>query len=149
MSANQITVDAAPAQVYAVLMDAFAYADWVIGSKRIRAVDDEWPAVGARFHHTVGVPGVDIDDSSKLTEAVENRRVSLEVRFRPIGIGHVTLELAELGPGRTRVTMIEEPRHGALEFFWSKPLDWLTSLRNARSLERLARLSEQRSVPAD
>jgi uncharacterized protein YndB with AHSA1/START domain len=147
MSTNRLEIAAPPAAVFAVLMDARAYADWVVGSKRIRAIDDNWPAVGARFHHTVGAPGVDIDDSSKLVEVETNRRVVLEVRFRPAGIGVVTLDLEPKSEGRrTLVTMTEHPQSGAVRRWWSPALDALTHARNAYSLRRLARLSERRAA---
>jgi hypothetical protein len=123
-------------------MDAYAYADWVVGSKRIRHVDDEWPCVGARFHHTVGAPGVDVHDSSKLLECVANRRITLEVRIRPLGVGVVVIDLEPHGDARTWVTMTEEPRHGPLEVVWSRPLDCLVHVRNVLSVRRLARLAE-------
>ena len=93
----------------------------------------------------MGPPGAGVDDFSRLVENVPNRRVRLEVRFRPIGVGHVTLELDDDEPGRTRVTMTEDLHQGPLAVLWSKPVDGLISLRNACSLQRLARLSEQRA----
>jgi hypothetical protein len=145
MSRTELLVEAPPSAVYAVLMDPWAYGDWVVGSRRIRAVDPEWPAVGARFHHTVGIPVLHLDDSSRLLENIPDRRVRLEVRVRPFGIGVVCLELHAANRDATRVVMTEEPHRGLLDIAWSKPLDWITNLRNKRALQRLARLSEQRA----
>jgi uncharacterized protein YndB with AHSA1/START domain len=149
MSTNRRAVDAPPARVFEVLMDPYAYADWVVGSKRIRRVDDDWPSVGSRFHHTVGAPGVDVHDSSKLLECVRDQRIALEVRFRPLGVGVVTMDLEPIGNGRTRVTMTEALRHGPMDALWSRPLDWLVHVRNEISLRRLAGLAEVRLTDSD
>jgi uncharacterized protein YndB with AHSA1/START domain len=148
VSRNEIEVAAPPAAVFDTLMDPYAYADWVVGSKRVRAVDPEWPAVGARFHHTVGAPAVKLDDSTKLLTVEPERRVALEVRFRPVGIGVVTIELqpTAAGPG-TRVVLTERPKEGPIRSWWARPLDWLTSARNAISLRRLRALCERRGTP--
>ena len=45
------------------------YGDWVVGSKRIRAADASWPAPGSRFHHTVGVGPLSLDDHTESLEA--------------------------------------------------------------------------------
>ena len=112
-----------------------------------RAVDDDWPAPGSRFHHTVGAPGVDIKDSSKLVEVEADRRVVLEVRFRPVGIAVVSLDLEPLDGGRrTQVTMTEHPKSGPVRTWWSPLLDAATYARNAASLWRLARLSKARTA---
>jgi hypothetical protein len=147
MSVNRLIVDARPEDVFAVLMEAYAYPSWVIGAKRIRAVDPEWPAVGSRFHHAVGAPGVEIDDSSKLLEVEVDRRVVLEVRIRPIGVGIVEIDLAA-GPqdGTTQVVMTERATRGPLRRWWSWPLDRATWVRNWLSLRLLARLSRRRYV---
>jgi uncharacterized protein YndB with AHSA1/START domain len=42
-------------QVWDVLADGYAYAEWVVGTREIRAVDDGWPAVGTAIHYTVGL----------------------------------------------------------------------------------------------
>ena len=150
MTTNHADVEASPRDVYDVLLDPYAYAKWVVGSKRVRRVDPNWPAVGARFHHTVGPPGVDINDSSKLLELEENRRVVLEVRFRPAGVAVVAIELEPRDEDRrTHITMTEHPKRGPVRKWWSKPLAAATSLRNVISLRRLARICEQRAdVPA-
>ena len=147
MTTNRVEIDVPPHAVYAVLLDPYAYADWVVGSKRVRAVDDDWPAPGSRFHHTVGAPGVDIKDSSKLVEVEADRRVVLEVRFRPVGIAVVSLDLEPLDGGRrTQVTMTEHPKSGPVRTWWSPLLDAATYARNAASLWRLARLSKARTA---
>jgi uncharacterized protein YndB with AHSA1/START domain len=149
MTTNRIEVDAPPHDVYAVLLDPYAYAKWVVGSKRVRHVDDNWPAPGARFHHTVGAPGVDIKDSSKIIMLATDRRIVLEVRFRPLGIAEVTIELEPFDDGRrTRITMHEHPKSGPVRRWWSWVLTTITYVRNSLSLRRLARLANDHEEPA-
>ena len=54
MTTNRVEINASPHEVFAILMDAYKYAHWVVGAKRVRATDPNWPEIGARFHHTVG-----------------------------------------------------------------------------------------------
>ena len=82
MARNEIVIDAPPEKVYEVLLDPSAYPKWVVGAKQLRGVDRRWPRTGARFHHKVGAGAVTLNDSTKLLEKKENRRVVLEVRIR-------------------------------------------------------------------
>ena len=54
MAENHVRIDAPADAVFAVLADADAYAQWVVGAKEIRSSDPEWPNVGSRFYHSVG-----------------------------------------------------------------------------------------------
>jgi uncharacterized protein YndB with AHSA1/START domain len=143
MSMNRIDIDAAPDHVFAVLTDPCAYADWVLGAKRVRDVDTEWPAPGSRFHHAVGAGVVEIKDSTKIVRIEPDRLLELEARFRPLGEAVVKLELEPLDGGRrTRVAMREEPKGKVVQPL-AFLLDVATSARNGLSLRRLARLSRE------
>src|SRR5690606_19207370 len=48
------TIPAGPDRVFAVLADGWMYAAWVVGAAHVRDVDPQWPAVGARIHHSLG-----------------------------------------------------------------------------------------------
>jgi hypothetical protein len=74
-------------------------------------------------------------------EADPDRRLVLEVRTRPYVVAKVDLELIPEN-GRTRVRMTEFPTGGILKRVHNPVLDLLTYLRNARGLDRLARLAE-------
>ena len=41
-----------PDDVLRVLADGWTYANWVVGSSRIRGVDPTWPAPGSRIAHS-------------------------------------------------------------------------------------------------
>ena len=143
MAVNSTVVRATPAQVYAVLADGWTYGDWVTGSKRIRAVDPGWPAPGSRFHHTFGVGPLAIDDSTQVLEAEPDRRIVLQVRGRPVGVGRVTIALAPAAEGETEVVMEEHPVRGLAKAIDNPLLDALVKARNAESLRRLKNLAER------
>ena len=54
VSINTRVMNATPDQVWEVLSDGWLYPLWVVGASRMREVDDAWPALGARLHHSVG-----------------------------------------------------------------------------------------------
>ena len=143
MSKNRITVAAAPEQVFDVLDDAQAYARWVLGTRRIRAVDASWPAVGSRFHHAVGSAAGELHDSSKVLERERPRRFVLEVRFRPTGVAHVSIEVAGVAGG-SEVSLEERPERGPAAMLPRLVTDPMLRVRNAISLQRLRREIERR-----
>lgn len=130
-------MDADKEALVAFLGDGWRYADWVVGAKHIRAVDDGWPAPGSRFHHTLGVGPFTIDDHTELVE-LSPVKVVLMARAWPAGVGRVTVTLEAEGGG-TLVTMGEVPVSGLAKTLDNPVLTALTSLRNAESLRRLER----------
>jgi uncharacterized protein YndB with AHSA1/START domain len=144
MSLNRIVIEAPPAEVFETLLDADTYERWVVGARKIRAVDPEWPAEGSRFHHSVGAPP-SIDDNTKILAVEPNRRLELEARFRPLGVARVIFTLEPIENGRsTLVTMTEEPIGGPLQRLDSRPLHQLLWARNAWSLARLRKIVLER-----
>ncbi len=147
MSQNHITVPADPDAVFDVLDDPHAYPRWVVGTRRIRAVDPAWPTVGSRFHHAVGTAAGEIHDSSMVLERERPHRLVLEVRFRPTGVARVEITVEPVGDG-SRVTLVETPTAGLL----GRVPRWLSdpalSLRNVLSLHRFQRVVERRSPVA-
>jgi uncharacterized protein YndB with AHSA1/START domain len=141
MATNEKLIDAPADKVFTVLADPESYAHWVVGSNEIRKYDKSWPAEGSTFHHTQGKWPLTVKDTSSVLEADPDRRLVLEVRTRPYVVAKVDLELIPEN-GRTRVRMTEFPTGGILKRVHNPVLDLLTYLRNARGLDRLARLAE-------
>jgi hypothetical protein len=132
MSTNTRRMQATPEQVWDVLADGWLYPLWVVGASRMRDVDDEWPVIGARLHHSIGtwplLPG------SMLT---------LHARAWPTGTAGVTLRLDAVG-GETDVTIEEDAVAGPGRLV-PKPLrDVPLAWRNVESLRRLAYIVERR-----
>lgn len=133
----------APPVVWAALADAATYGDWVVGSKRIRAADPAWPAPGSRFHHTVGVGPLSVNDHTESLEADPPSLLRLRAKARPLGTAQVTLELTP-SAGGSFVRMTEHP-DGLSSVLGINPLvHLLTMVRNAESLRRLEKIAEGR-----
>jgi uncharacterized protein YndB with AHSA1/START domain len=140
---NDIRINARPADVFSVLTDPGAYGFWVVGSKRIRGHDRNWPKKGSRFHHTIGAGPFELDDNSKVLDIERDKRLVLEARFRPFGTATIELLLKPLRRGKaTKVTMREVPRGGPARRIWNPLLDAAMYLRNEIALRRLKRLAE-------
>lgn len=145
MATNERFMRVSPAAVWDALADAGTYGDWVVGSKRIRAADASWPAPGSRFHHTVGVGPLSLDDHTESLEADAPSLLRLRAKARPLGTAQVTLELTP-SDGGTFVRMTENP-DGLSSLLGINPLvHLLTMVRNAESLRRLEAIAERRPV---
>lgn len=144
MARNETEIEASAKEVWAVLTDAHAFPDWVVGARRIRAVDPGWPQPGAAFHHEVGARPFRIKDNTKVRELTPPSRLVLEARARPAGIALVTLLLEEKAPGCTSVAILEEPIAGPAKLVPKPIMDAMTKARNAESMRRLRNLVEER-----
>lgn len=138
MARNEAYIDAPVGAVFEILADPRTYAIWVVGSRTIRAADEDWPAPGARLEHTIGPL---IEDDTTVIHCRPPVRLQLRARARPLPTARVTLDLQPEGDG-TRVTMIED--------FDSRPLNAIAGplghaairLRNREALRRLKGLAE-------
>jgi len=144
MSVNRIHVSTPPETVFTVFDDPCAYPRWVVGTRRIRAVDRDWPGQGTRFHHAVGTTAGEVKDSSKILERDPPRRMKLEVRFRPAGVAVVDIQVRPDGEG-SEIAIEETPTDGPLARLPRVVTEPVLSLRNALSLWRLRRELEDRA----
>lgn len=136
-------VNAPAAAVWRILADGWLYPLWVVGATRMRQVEDEWPAVGAKLHHSVGVWPLTLDDDTEVVEVEEGRRLSLRARAWPGGEAEVTLEIDDLGA--TSVVSIEEDLAAGPAKLVPRPArSVVLLLRNRETLRRLAWLAERR-----
>jgi hypothetical protein len=127
-----------------VLSDGWLYPLFVVGASRMRAVDDAWPAVGSRLHHSVGSWPLLIDDTTEVLEVEENRRLLLLARGWPAGQAHVDISLQPSGD-TTVVTITEDATAGPGTLI-PKPLrDAQLHVRNVEALRRLSFLVEGRT----
>lgn len=144
MSTTSRPLAATPDQVWEVLADGWLYPLFVVGAARMRAVDDTWPAVGSRLHHSVGSWPLLLDDTTEVLEVEEGRRLLLLARGWPAGQAHVDISLQPSGE-TTVVTMTEDATAGP-GLLVPKPLrDAQLHLRNVEALRRLAFVVEGRT----
>src|SRR5688500_10826676 len=144
MSTTTRSVAATPEQVWEVLADGWRYPLFVGGAARMRDVDEAWPAVGSRLHHSVGSWPLLIDDTTEVLELEEGRRLLLLARGWPAGQAHVDISLVPSGD-TTLVPMTEDATAGP-GLLVPKPLrDAQLHLRNVEALRRLAFVVEGRT----
>jgi uncharacterized protein YndB with AHSA1/START domain len=143
MATNETTIDTTPRRIFDVLSEPRHYADWVVGAKKIRSADPDWPAVGTKFHHTVGFGPLTLDDNTEVLEKQDDRRLVLKAKTRPLGTARVELDLLDAGAGRTRVIMREGPGDPMSRIAFNPLLDLALKGRNVEALRRLKEIAER------
>lgn len=141
MAVNRRTIGASPESVFRVLDNGWLFPVWVVGASRMRDVDERWPAVGARIHHSVGAWPALIDDYTELLEWDPPRRAVMRARLWPIGEARVELDVEPVAGGCS-VTMTETPTSGPFALAPRPPVDLSIRMRNVETLNRLAYLAE-------
>jgi hypothetical protein len=136
-------VHASPAQVWEVLADGWLYPLWVVGATRMREVDDTWPQVGSRLHHSVGTWPLVIDDHTEVAECLPASLLALRAHAWPAGRADVTLRLRPSGAD-TEVVIEEHAAAGPGALVPRVVQDPLLHWRNTEALRRLAALAERR-----
>ncbi|MGW5573997.1 SRPBCC family protein [Nocardia thailandica] len=131
-------IEAPPEDVYAVLADGWSFVGWVVGASHIRDVDENWPEIGSRIHHSVGLWPLTVDDSTSVTYADRPRRLALHGRLWPFGAADIRFDLRPAGPGETAVSMSEEVVRGPGRYLPRRVQALLLGARNRETLDRLA-----------
>jgi uncharacterized protein YndB with AHSA1/START domain len=147
VATTRTLIEATPDRVFDILADPEAYADWVVGSSVIRDADASWPAVGARFHHKVGVWPLRVKDNTKVIAVDRPHRLKIHARARPLGTACVELVMEPRADG-TQITMYETAGDTLSRLLMNPLTDWLIHLRNVESLRRLKRIAETGIVKA-
>jgi uncharacterized protein YndB with AHSA1/START domain len=134
-------VAAPPDAVWAELSDGWCYAAWVVGTIKIRAVDEDWPAVGSKLHHAVGAWPVELKDESQVTACEPGHRLVLAARGWPFGEASVDITVTAERNG-SRLDIAEEPESGPGAWLNNRVVDAVGKLRLDEMLQRLTRLVE-------
>jgi uncharacterized protein YndB with AHSA1/START domain len=140
MARNTIQIDRPIREVFDELLVPDNFGEWVVGAKHIRGTSGNWPSEGAKFHHTVGVGPLKINDTTGIEEMEAPERLVLDARAFPVGDARVDLRLIPTTDGSTQVVMIEEVVGGPAKLIPSLINERMIYLRNRRSLRRLRRL---------
>ena len=141
---------ASPLEVWAVLSNGWLYALWVVGTARIRAVDDGWPAVGTKVHHSVGVWPLLLDDETTVLEVESGTRLVLQPKGWPAGEARVELTLErdeDRRPHGTIITIVEDAVNGPGALAPKGLRQPVIAARNGEALRRLAAVAEDRTHP--
>jgi uncharacterized protein YndB with AHSA1/START domain len=140
VATNERYMPVPPEAVWDVLAVPDNYGYWVVGSKAIRDADEEWPAPGSKFHHTIGFGPLTLADHTVALETERPHRFRLRAKGRPAGTATVTLEMAHRNGG-TLVTMTENPDGVFAALSFNPLMHAVTRARNAESLMRLEELA--------
>ncbi|WP_187683008.1 SRPBCC family protein [Nocardia wallacei] len=140
MTEVETRIPVPPSAVFEVLADGWSYTNWVVGASHIRDVDREWPAPGARIHHSVGPWPLLVSDTTVVLAADPPHTLDLEARLWPFGAATIHLELTEVEDGVTEVRMAERATAGLGRFAPDPAQALLLRPRNNESLDRLAHL---------
>ena len=135
--------DLSPTQVFDVLRDGRSYGDWVVGTRKTREVDPEWPAEGTAIHYTLGYRPARKDGVTTSKAYEPDRRLALEAHAWPAGTAGIVLT-AEPRGGGTLVTIDEAPIKGPAQRLHNPLTDLLIRVRNVETLRRLESLARRR-----
>jgi hypothetical protein len=140
-------ISVGPDAVFAVLADGWTYANWVVGTSHMRAVDTSWPEAGAELHHASGIWPLVIRDVTTVIECTSDQLV-LEASGRPLGKARITMHITPASGG-CEVTMTEVPTAGPGAWVHNPLQDRLIARRNTEALARLAAIAERATTPRD
>ena len=139
MATSEADFSVSVSDLFDVIVDPETYPRWLIGTRRIRAVSDDWPSPQSSFKHSVGFGLLMIADVSTLRAIQPPVMMELLVRARPVLEAVVKFELAPTSAG-SRLTMRETPI-GVCSVF-AAVAQPLIQARNEASLHRLRALVE-------
>ena len=145
MATNTRVIETDPDKVWAVLADGWLYPLWVVGASRMREVDDSWPAVGSKLHHSAGSWPLMVDDNTEVLECQPGRFLSLRARGWPMGEAQVDITLSAAG-AHTLVEIREEAVSGPGALVPKLVETPMITWRNSEGLRRLAFVAENRPV---
>jgi hypothetical protein len=136
-------VKASADEVWKVLSDGWLYPVFVVGASRMREVDDHWPEVGSRLHHSVGVWPALINDTTSVLEAKPPTMLKLRARGWPAGEADVTFRIRPQGQ-QTEVVIEEDAVSGPAKLVPKPARDVPIAWRNVETLRRFAFIAENR-----
>jgi hypothetical protein len=143
MSTNVRVMRCSPEDVFRVLDDGWLFVAWVVGTSRMRDVDEEWPAVGSQLQHSFGAWPLVINDTTTVLEYRSPRHILLQPKGWPIGEARVSLDVRPHRKGCI-VRMREFPVTGPARFIPARILNVILHIRNIEALRRLSYLAEKR-----
>lgn len=140
-------IAAPPSQVWATLADGWLYSAWVVGTSKIREVDDNFPAVGSKLHHAFGLWPFLVQDETEVLACEPERHLLLQARGRPLGEATTAIDLTP-ADGGTAIRLAETPTKGPGAWVNNRVAEAVLKHRLQECLARLAPLAEGRRPQA-
>jgi hypothetical protein len=131
-----------PEDVFDVLRDGRSYGHWVVGTRKIRATEPGWPAVGTAIHYTVGYWPLRKDDKTTSEVYEPDTRLELEAFAWPAGSARIDIRAEKVADG-TLVSIDEHPKSGPGAALHNPLSDAFIHLRNVEGLRRLEGLARR------
>lgn len=149
MATNSRELAVSRETLWQVLCDGHSYANWVVGTSAIRAVDADWPAVGSRLHYRVGRGRLSHDGHTEVLSVEDGKCLELEAHAWPLGTARIEITISDVdgasAAGGCRVTMVEHPARGTAAMLHNPVGDLLLKMRNVEALRRLERAASRRA----
>ena len=142
MSLNTTIVEATPERVWEVLSDPACYPRWVVGAKEFRGADPGFPAVGTKFHHSVGAGPITLQDHTEVIDLNPPWRIELRAKTRPFGTARVALLVQPFRDDATYLTLIEDGGDPLSRLIFTPLTHALIWGRNVKALQRLKSIIE-------
>jgi len=140
LAVDEITVNAAPERVFAVLSDRTQYQHWVVGTETTSEGEGDWPEPGSTLRYTVAGP-LKLSNRTVVEAVHAPHRLELRAKAGAFPDALITLDLVPEGAG-TRVRMHERPASGLANVLAGPIGHFALSRRNREALDRLRRLAE-------
>ncbi|AYF72802.1 SRPBCC family protein [Nocardia yunnanensis] len=134
----EITVPVPVSEAFEVIADGWLFALWVVGATHIRDVDEGWPGIGTRIHHSVGLWPLTVEDTTTVVDVHPPHDIELEAALWPFGAARITMTLTEHTPGETTIRIAERAHRGPIGVLPGPLQDLMLVPRNEESLRRLA-----------
>ena len=110
----------------------------------MRSVDEEWPQVGTKLHHSFGVWPLLLNDETVVREWDPPRKAVISPKGWPVGEALVTIDVKPRGAGCV-VRIQEKAQKGPATVIPTFLMDVYLHWRNVETLRRLAFIAEGRS----
>jgi uncharacterized protein YndB with AHSA1/START domain len=143
MAIVNVVIERSRDQVWDVLSDGYAYADWVVGTQKIRDVDATWPGVGSAIHYSFGWGPLTLEGRTVVRQVEPGRRLGLEADAGLLGTARILIQLDDWGDD-TVVILDEHPLRGPSYLLHNTVTDAVLLLRGRPMVQNLAKLVERR-----
>lgn len=143
MAVLNVLVRRSPGQAWDVLADGWSYAEWVAGTRAIRAVDDGWPAEGTSLRYVLGRGPLTLQDRTTVRICEPGRRLEMEADAGRLGSARMSFEVLRWGDNCVLI-FDEHPLSGPGALWHNVAVEGVMKVRNRRMLRTLAQLIERR-----